>query len=303
MPIEGPLRELGLQDVFQLLDLSRKTGMLRVTSQLRDDEGHVYFDGGRVVQAQLRSKPSPAIDPAAISERELERRLRGQVEAAVFDLMSWREGFFSFEERDVRDIAANARVRIATESLLMESARRIDEWSRIADKIPDLGVVPELAEVKEDHESQLDLLPHEWEVLSLIDGERDVGTIARLHGHPEFETAKVVYGLVTTGVVEIPPTRRASVAEAVEGIPLSSPAGAQPAIPVKPPVNPAIAASLERGFTAARLGDLSVACEHWKHFLELAPTHTAAARVRAALEAATALRAAIESHATENRNG
>ena len=32
MAIEGPLRELGIHDVFQLLDLSRKTGMLRVTS-------------------------------------------------------------------------------------------------------------------------------------------------------------------------------------------------------------------------------------------------------------------------------
>ena len=28
MPIEGPLRELGIHDVFQLLDLSRKTGIL-----------------------------------------------------------------------------------------------------------------------------------------------------------------------------------------------------------------------------------------------------------------------------------
>ena len=28
MAIEGPLRELGIHDVFQLLDLSRKTGTL-----------------------------------------------------------------------------------------------------------------------------------------------------------------------------------------------------------------------------------------------------------------------------------
>ena len=35
MAIEGPLRELGIHDVFQLLDLSRKTGMLCVSSKLR----------------------------------------------------------------------------------------------------------------------------------------------------------------------------------------------------------------------------------------------------------------------------
>ena len=58
MPIEGPLRELGIHDVFQLLDLSRKTGVLRVMSQMRDDEGHVLFDGGRVIHASIKSNPT-----------------------------------------------------------------------------------------------------------------------------------------------------------------------------------------------------------------------------------------------------
>ena len=53
MAIEGPLRELGIHDVFQLLDLSRKTGALRVTSELRDDAGDVLFDGGRVIHASI----------------------------------------------------------------------------------------------------------------------------------------------------------------------------------------------------------------------------------------------------------
>ena len=102
MAIEGPLRELGIHDVFQLLDLSRKTGMLRVTSQLRDDEGVVYFDRGRVVHASIRSKPW-TVDASAMTQRELERKVRQQIEATVFDLMSWREGFFSFEERALTD--------------------------------------------------------------------------------------------------------------------------------------------------------------------------------------------------------
>src|SRR5256885_3031368 len=59
MPIEGPLRELGIHDVFQLLDLSRKTGALRVTSELRHNEGKIYFDNGVVVSAEIRSNPHP----------------------------------------------------------------------------------------------------------------------------------------------------------------------------------------------------------------------------------------------------
>src|SRR5262245_38290928 len=57
MAIEGPLKELGLHDVFQLLDLSRKTGVMRVTSHLRNNEGTVAFDGGAIVFAEIRSNP------------------------------------------------------------------------------------------------------------------------------------------------------------------------------------------------------------------------------------------------------
>jgi tetratricopeptide (TPR) repeat protein len=241
--IEGPLRELGIHDVFQLLDLSRKTGALRVTSELRDDAGDVLFDGGRVIHASIRSNPTSIerilrqagkigdadmeaanalpMEPGtglgdrlvmvrALTQRELERQLRMAIENVIFELMSWREGFFSFEERVVSDVPLDARIRISTESLLMEGARRIDEWSRIADKVPSLSVVPLLAPVEDDRASVLDLLPHEWEVLMMIDGERDLRGIAGSLGSSEFEIAKIAYGLVSTGVVVLKAPERVS---------------------------------------------------------------------------------------------
>jgi hypothetical protein len=247
MAIEGPLRELGIHDVFQLLDLSRKTGMLRVTSELRDDEGIVLFEAGRVVQASVRSNPMSLeemlvrsgrvtetdleraramrsgngrarglgeylVQCGALSRKELERQMRLQIESVVFELMSWREGFFSFEERATDELPETPEIHVSTESLLMEGARRIDEWSRIADKIPSLSVVPTLAPVDDSHPTQIDLLPDEWEVLTMIDGKRDLRAIATVLGRAEFDIAKVVYGLVTTGVVEVrsAPERRTS---------------------------------------------------------------------------------------------
>jgi Domain of unknown function (DUF4388)/Tetratricopeptide repeat len=246
MAIEGPLRELGIHDVFQMLDLSRKTGALRVTSAQRDNEGTVLFDRGKVISASIRSSPTPLgtmllragritepdLDRAramqeagrdrrrlgeilltlgAISARELERQVRLQIEAVVFELMSWRDGFFSFEDRDVGSVPLEASVQVSTESLLMEGARRIDEWSRIADKVPNLAVVPVLATVDaKGHAPQLDLLPNEWEVLAIIDGVNDLRGIAATLGRSEFDVAKVVYGLLTTGVIDL----RAGVAPA-----------------------------------------------------------------------------------------
>jgi hypothetical protein len=236
MAIEGPLRELGIHDVFQLLDLSRKTGRLRVTSALRDNEGTVYFRSGRVVAARIRSNPHPLgqvllhagkvteeelerarllheqpgqqrrlgeilVDIGALTQRELERQVRRQIEAVVFELMSWQEGFFSFTDGDPGPEAATDAAGLSTESLLMEAARRIDEWTRIAHLVPNLAVVPALAESDDAHAPMLDLRPNEWEVLAAIDGATDLRGIAATIGMSDFDAAKVVYGLVSTGVV------------------------------------------------------------------------------------------------------
>ena len=57
MAIEGPLQDIGIHDVFQLLDLARKSGRLTVRSAARDNEGRVYFDSGAVVHATMRDNP------------------------------------------------------------------------------------------------------------------------------------------------------------------------------------------------------------------------------------------------------
>ena len=85
MPIEGPLRELDIHDLIQLLDLSRKTGALRVTSSVRDNVGTVYFDGGQVVYATVRSNPHPLgamlVRSGRITEAELARARARQLAA------------------------------------------------------------------------------------------------------------------------------------------------------------------------------------------------------------------------------
>jgi hypothetical protein len=252
MAIEGPLRELGIHDVFQLLDLSRKTGSLRVTSALRDNEGVVSFESGRVVSATIRTNPHPLggmlvragkisegdlararaaqasrtdgkrlgellVEAGCLTWRELERQVRLQIETVVFELMSWQEGFFSFVEGGVADASTEAVARISTESLLMEGARRIDEWARIAHKIPHLAVVPILAPIDEDHPSLLDLLPNEWEMLGMIDGQTDLRGIALRLGRSEFDVAKIAYGLLSTGVIQIRAIEKSAVVETLAG--------------------------------------------------------------------------------------
>jgi DNA-binding MarR family transcriptional regulator len=84
----------------------------------------------------------------------------------------------------------------------MEGARRIDEWSRMKDRIPGAHMVPRLAELR-DSDSYIDLHPAEWEVLALIDGSHSLRDIAADLAVSEFEVAKTVYGMLSMELIEV----------------------------------------------------------------------------------------------------
>ena len=83
MAIEGPLKELGIHDVFQLLDLSKKTGKLTVTSKVRHNRGSVFFKDGTVVHAEIESNPhllgALLMRTGRITEADVERAREMQV--------------------------------------------------------------------------------------------------------------------------------------------------------------------------------------------------------------------------------
>jgi tetratricopeptide (TPR) repeat protein len=236
MAIEGALAELSIQDVLQLLELAHKTGVLTVRSERLNDEAIVHLSRGAIVFAVRRrstrrlgqlliragkltqreldralelQRTDPTrrlaeilLEMGSVVEEELERQLRFQMEETIYEVMPWDEGYFKFEERgEIGEQRLLARVRV--ESLLMEGARRIDEWTRLEAKVPSPEAVPVLAANAEREMTPLELRSDEWEVLAEIDGERDVRQLAADLGRSAFDVAKIVYGLVSTGVLEV----------------------------------------------------------------------------------------------------
>ena len=252
MAIQGPLRELGIHDVFQLLDLGRKTGRLHISSTLRQNEGTIWFQDAAVVAAAIRSNPHPLgtallragkireedlahvralqeqgerrrlgellVMTGALSERELRQQVRLHIEEVVFTMLGWSEGYFVFEECASEDIPRETDLRISVEHLLLEGARRIDEWSRIQALIPHLGVIPRLAPPVSEEPGSLSLTPFEWRVLAASDGERDIQAIALSLGQPDFDVARALFGLASAGVIGL----RDPVLESARAAPLET---------------------------------------------------------------------------------
>lgn len=178
MAIRGSLSEAGLPDVLQLVSLGGKTGCLGLS---RGSEfGFIYFDTGR-------------ISHASVVNREL------STEESVYLLFTWSDGTFSFEP----GVAPPSGVRsesIDPQSLLLEGARRVDEWALLKKKLPSVNLVFAL-DRQQLLRTRLELTPEQQALLPLIDGHRDVAALIRESGLTEFVVAKQIYGLLSAGFV------------------------------------------------------------------------------------------------------
>src|SRR2546430_9240083 len=82
-----------------------------------------------------------------------------------------------------------------------EPTRRIGGCSHIEARFPPVGRGQTPAPPQEGDAGELDLLPPEWEMLAMIDGQRDVRAIAAALGRSDFEVAKTLFGLESAGVI------------------------------------------------------------------------------------------------------
>ena len=227
MAIRGSLREASLPDVLQLLSMGKKTGCLSVTH--KNSFGYIYFNKGRICYASIVNRRdrlgdmlvktnviSQAMLDAAIelqdrrrdkrlgellvelgslSQQQLHDAINVQIQEAVYFLFTWNQGTFNFEADVVPD-AHDFVVSINPESLLLEGARRVDEWGLIEKKIPTFDIVFERDRLR-IAESDI-MLNDEWRsVLEMVDGSRDVQRIIDDSGQVEFEVGKALYGLLS----------------------------------------------------------------------------------------------------------
>jgi tetratricopeptide (TPR) repeat protein len=233
MAIEGQLEDVSLADICQLLAMGRKTGCLTVTD--RSAFGYVYFEDGRVIYANVLNRPDRLgellvrsgmitreelsqameqqarepgrrlggilVDRGSLTEEELHRNIRIQIEEAVYHLFAWERGTFHFAPDETPEEEGIAIVSINPESLLLEGARRVDEWSLIEKKVPSMDLVFSLE--RDPHgEEGLDLTPEQEKILPLIDGERSVTDLASDGGLVDFDAAKALFGLAQAGFVQ-----------------------------------------------------------------------------------------------------
>jgi hypothetical protein len=191
MAFQGSLKELPLPDIIQLVSVSGKTGKFTLAHE--HDRGLIYLKNGQIVHAELNDVVG---------------------EEAIYTLAIWNQGDFQFTAGEE---PARQTISKSNTNLLMEAARRLDEWRVLSKKIPSVDAVPVL-QVRANRHEQITLNAQEWLLVTKIDGRSSIAEVAAQLNTSAFEVAKVLYGMVTAELVTLKKKPERAVAGAGDGL-------------------------------------------------------------------------------------
>jgi len=212
----GDLKAMPLTEVFQWVAFSNKNGELHL--QKENDEVNIFFKNGRIVyvtsnisslligqlllkykmlnksslvkglslQKQLKMPIGQVlIEYNFLDEENVRKILEIQVQEVVYHVLNWENGFFVFEEKEVRD----SMISIPVDFLILEGLRRKDELARFF-KVFSLNSIIELK--LDDHPLK-----------KFVDGKKTVGEIVKEIGGDYFETYEQVFTGIINGIFKI----------------------------------------------------------------------------------------------------
>jgi hypothetical protein len=174
MALSGTLKDFALPDIFQLIGMQRKTGLLTLESdretvtvvfeqgmvvhadstvrRLDDLLGSVLVRQGKIrkdVLEEALSKQKVSmqrlgfilVSQGYISRDDLKGALSEQVQQIVFRVFRWKSGRYHFDPAAEADYDRENVQPVSTDHILMEGIRRVDEWPIIEKRIPSLDFV------------------------------------------------------------------------------------------------------------------------------------------------------------------
>ncbi len=228
MAIKGSLKEVALPDVIQMLAMGQKTGVLSVTN--RQNFAYIYFENGKIVEAHLvnrqvkigdalvaegllsqedldmalevqkevggRRVGDILLEMGKISEDILKEYLMKQAKDTISEMLTWEDGFFSF---DAGATVENQKVKIEIDAsdILLDSARMVDEWEAVKDQLPPEDTILLQGEGGPPPSSEEKL------VLAIIDDKKSYKEVMEESGFPEVEFGMIVHKLLESGLVKL----------------------------------------------------------------------------------------------------
>lgn len=187
--MQGSLSQISLNDILLLATSGKKSGLLRLSrgKEIVD----VFLSEGNIIHASCPI---------------------GDGQKALLYPVTWGEGTFVLLPNGA---PPSQTISKQSAELLNEVKTMSQEWERILQVVPKANTVFRMADLGDETNESI-TIPHTgWKVLSKMDGVRDVQALAESLRLPYAYTAKVIYDLHQSGLVEVAPNSAGSVQDAV----------------------------------------------------------------------------------------
>jgi hypothetical protein len=222
MPIEGPIKELGLFELFQLISLAEKKGILVITGEDTVKSYVLYFANGELVSIEFPERLKREIIKRGFLSKEetievaddkfvdylMEKEIipiatfktifKQSAIDVIYSLFLIKNGHFAFRDTDF-EMPDYLNLHMKIENIIMEAARRIDEISKMEEILPNIDIVLEVSTDLIEKE-KIDLSPMDWSLLSLIDGNLTIGDLVNKIGD-KFAVMKALYGMTMASII------------------------------------------------------------------------------------------------------
>jgi len=199
MALKGNLRDFSTTQLLNLINLARKTGALTLEAQgtsarlffregklihasLGDRDGHLanmLFKAGKLSAEQSRTIQVHSevdsdkelglllINAGYVTQNDIVQSVKAYILDVVYTLFTWVEGLFYFEP-NILPTEDKITVPINLENIIMEGSRRLKEWERLQDELPDLNRALRFTDRPDTKLRDINLSVEEWRVISFI---------------------------------------------------------------------------------------------------------------------------------------
>lgn len=232
MSLNGNLNTLSFPDLLQLISSSKKTGMLSLIRQAQRKE--IYFREGNVIYATSSNSEQDLIgnlllrlgkisqneldqviklhratgkmigativEMGLLKKEELVACLKLQIEEIVYNLFSWKEGDFIFQD-DKEPAEGQITTNLNTMNVIMEGTRKIDEMVEMQKILPKDDMVLLGNPNPKISSPTVNLSLDEFKVLLMVDGQRTYPDIIEDSPLGEYSTSRALLRLIDQGMV------------------------------------------------------------------------------------------------------
>lgn len=229
MALSGNLRTMLPGDLLQWLSLGQKTGTLVISN--KRVEKKIFFRNGRVISSASNDPreylgqflmshgylSEPELKKAmevqqqsgillgkilvmidVINEPDLVRFMRLKAEEEIYDIFLWNDGDFYFVDDELPQMEM-IPLQVDVTGIIMEGTRRVDEWARIRETIPNEAVIPQL--LRDVDYTELEEV--EEPIVRAIDGKRTIVELVLESRSSAFTVSSTVSALVRHGFAKL----------------------------------------------------------------------------------------------------